>query len=344
MDNTKIPKIIHYCWFGNNPKNEIINMCIESWRRFLPDYEIIEWNESNYDINSNSFTKQAYDNKKWAFVSDFVRLKALYEYGGVYLDTDTEITSNIDEFLNNESFIAFESDNIVACGILGSSKNNAFVKRLMQYYENKKFVKDNGELDTKAIPRIITDILVEEYDLNPNNTSQVIGDGIHVYPKENFYMIDSKYNNYSVHHYNGSWQNLFELRKDYLKYKKNYIIFSELACYLLGYSEDNKKALETLTIYNKVVIYGFGNIGKLLVDYFKKNNINTNCIINNVSGLKSYCEIPIFDLDYLKQLSKEDLIIITPSYDFYDIYKKLKSMSNASIMSIEELLNKRVIY
>ena len=93
-----IPKIIHYCWFGKNPKNNLILRCIESWKKFCPNYKFVEWNESNFDVNSNLYTKQAYENKKWAFVSDYVRLYALYNYGGIYLDTDCEILQSLDIF------------------------------------------------------------------------------------------------------------------------------------------------------------------------------------------------------------------------------------------------------
>ncbi len=99
-----IPKVIHYIWFGKGKKNELIEGCMKSWKKYCPDYEIKEWNEDNFDINSNQYVKEAYDNKKWAFVSDYVRLYALYNEGGVYLDTDCELLGNIDEFLANNAF------------------------------------------------------------------------------------------------------------------------------------------------------------------------------------------------------------------------------------------------
>lgn len=96
-----IEKVIHYCWFGGAEKNEIILTCIESWKKFCPDYKIIEWNENNFDINMCDFIKEAYENKKWVFVSDFVRLYVLYNYGGIYLDTDVELMDSLDEWENS---------------------------------------------------------------------------------------------------------------------------------------------------------------------------------------------------------------------------------------------------
>ena len=100
----KIPKIIHYCWFGKKDKPDIVNHCINSWKKVLDDYEIIEWNEDNFDVESNTYVKQAYESGKFAFVSDFVRIKALYDYGGIYLDTDVEVFKKFDDLLDNESF------------------------------------------------------------------------------------------------------------------------------------------------------------------------------------------------------------------------------------------------
>ena len=99
-----IPKIIHYCWFGKNPLSDLAKKCIDSWKKYCPDYEIIEWNEENFDINSNVYVKEAYDSKKWAFVTDYVRLYALDKCGGIYMDTDVELLKGIDVFLENEAF------------------------------------------------------------------------------------------------------------------------------------------------------------------------------------------------------------------------------------------------
>ena len=103
-----IPKIIHYCWFGRKPKSEEFNKYLESWKRFCPDYEIKEWNESNFDLNKNDYCREAYEAKKWAFVADYVRLKVLEKYGGIYMDTDVELIKSLDKFLHYNAFMCFE--------------------------------------------------------------------------------------------------------------------------------------------------------------------------------------------------------------------------------------------
>ena len=108
MANQKIPSIIHYCWYGRGPKSELFEKCLESWKRHMPECRIIEWNEDNTDLSSNAFVKGAYDAKKWAFVTDYIRFKALYEHGGIYLDTDVEPKMSWDQFMNYESFFFFQ--------------------------------------------------------------------------------------------------------------------------------------------------------------------------------------------------------------------------------------------
>ena len=120
----EIPKIIHYCWFGKNEKSDLAKKCIDSWKKKCPDYQIIEWNEENFDITTNEYVYEAYMNKKWAFVSDFVRIFALYNNGGIYLDTDVEILKNMDEFLCNTTFFGFETIDKVSTGIIGAQKGN----------------------------------------------------------------------------------------------------------------------------------------------------------------------------------------------------------------------------
>ena len=117
-----IPKIIHYCWFGDKELPKLAKKCLASWKKYCPDYQIKCWNESNFDVNSNQYVKEAYENKKYAFVTDYVRLYALYNFGGVYMDTDVEVIKNIDDFLNCKGFSSFESTNLVPTGILASEK------------------------------------------------------------------------------------------------------------------------------------------------------------------------------------------------------------------------------
>lgn len=171
-----IPKKIHYCWFGGNPKSELINNCIESWKRFLPDYEIIEWNETNFDCTFSAFAQAAYDEKKWAFVSDVARLKIIYDYGGIYLDTDVELfSSQINRYLGYSAFFFFDNIEYVNTGVgFGAKVNSPIVKRLLDDYEWCMF--DLSNLKQLACPRLNTFTLQQAYsNLLLDNTTQIIG-------------------------------------------------------------------------------------------------------------------------------------------------------------------------
>lgn len=211
MENNKIPKIIHYCWFGKNEKPPIVKKCIESWKRVLVDYEIKEWNEDNFNIDDNTFVRQAYDAKKFAFVSDYVRVYALYNYGGIYLDTDVEIFKNFDDLLDNESFWGFEEKNFIATSTIGSCKYNKFLKLFLESYSQKSFIKDDGSIDTLTNVAIVSKMM-ESIGVKLNGCYQKIEEIGVFYPQEYFspydyincYMKNSE-NTYAVHHYYKSW-------------------------------------------------------------------------------------------------------------------------------------------
>lgn len=204
-----IPKIIHYCWFGGNKKSKLIRKCMQSWQRFCPEYEIIEWNEENFDINCCEYVSQAYESKKWAFVSDYARFYALNKYGGIYLDTDVELIKPIDGFLANE-FTAFEKPNSVATGLIfACDKDNKLCAEMLRQYENDKFITDNG-LNTKTVCTRVTEYL-QSHGLVLDGATQCI-DGLTVYDISYFnpYDLDSgkiniKDNTVSIHHYAATW-------------------------------------------------------------------------------------------------------------------------------------------
>ena len=157
-------KYIHYCWFGGNSLPKLAKKCIESWKKYLPDYEIIEWNEKNFDINLCPFVKEAYDNKKWAFVSDYARLYALYKYGGLYLDTDVEILRDIEFLKNDEMFMGREDENFFATAVIGvKEENNKYIRKILDYYDSLSGFDPNIDVFNYANPRILTRIITE-YD------------------------------------------------------------------------------------------------------------------------------------------------------------------------------------
>ena len=212
-----IPKVIHYCWFGGNPLPSLAIKCIKSWKKFCPDYEIIEWNESNFDIDSNEYIKEAYALKKYAFVSDYARFKILYEYGGVYFDTDVELIKPIDEIISKGPFMGCEvslnncKDVAVAPGLgMASNKNSFIVEELLKGYRERHFIID-GEMDLTTIVKYTTDVL-KKHGLAPSNNIQKIGD-FYIYPKDYFNPINMSTgeisitdNTISIHHYAASWE------------------------------------------------------------------------------------------------------------------------------------------
>ena len=142
----KIPHIIHYCWFGRNPKSELVLNCIESWKKYLPGYEIREWNEDNYDVTQVNFVKEAYENQKWAFVSDYVRFDVLYQFGGIYFDTDVELLKPIpEEILAKRAFTGFESTKLISPGlVMGSIKGLNLISEILEEYQ--KFFPSSVEI------------------------------------------------------------------------------------------------------------------------------------------------------------------------------------------------------
>lgn len=211
--NKESIKIIHYCWFGPKPLSKLALKCIKSWKKFLPDYEIKLWNEENFDFTQNNFVKQAYEQKKWAFVSDYARLKALSEYGGLYLDTDMEITKDITSILQDECFVGVEDSGLVNAAVIWSkSPHNEFIDELIASYDKKeKF--DSEDIYAMSIPRQITNKLQKLGFDNQNNSIQNFYNGnLTVYPREYFYPLsydhqDNKFteNSCMIHHYDATW-------------------------------------------------------------------------------------------------------------------------------------------
>ena len=155
-----IPKIIHYCWFGSNEKSEKIKKCIESWKKYLPDYEIKEWNENNFDIDSHPFVKAAYKAKKWAYVSDYIRAYVIYKYGGIYLDTDILVLDNFDRFLNNRAFVGFENPQYPFTAVFGAEPGHPLVKDMIEYYDRLDEYKFDFEKNNTIS---VSDLLIKKY-------------------------------------------------------------------------------------------------------------------------------------------------------------------------------------
>ncbi len=170
-----IPKIIHYCWFGRGEKPELAKKCIASWRKFCPDFALREWNEDSFDIHCCPYVEEAYGSKKYAFVTDFVRLYALYHYGGIYMDTDVEVVQPLDSFLTHKAFSGFESAQWVPTGIMASEAMLPIFKELLDDYRDRHFIKKDGSIDTTTNCVAITNIMLK-HGLELNNRQQTIAD------------------------------------------------------------------------------------------------------------------------------------------------------------------------
>lgn len=228
----KIPKIIHYCWFGKGEMPSLAIKCINSWKTHLSDYKLIRWSEDNFDINYNPFVKEAYDNNKFAFVCDYVRLYALYNYGGIYLDTDVEVIKAMDPFLMHEAFIGFETQDRLSTGVIGSVKENEIIGQFMDYYKDRHFVKKNGTFDMLTNVAIITEYCVN-LGIKTNNELQS-HQGLTIYPKTYFSPLswntektDFSDETYTIHYFAASWQDSVGETK-----KKNSIITKLISSFL----------------------------------------------------------------------------------------------------------------
>ena len=207
-----IPKIIHYCWFGRGEKTELAKKCISGWRELYPDFEIREWNEDNSDCLSMPFMAEAYSAKKYAFVSDVMRLIALEQYGGVYFDTDVEAVRDITPLLNEEGIIGFENDQFVNSGqIMAAVPHHPVVQAMIEEYRKLHYMQPDGSVTPVGCPRLNTDVM-ERFGLVRNGLEQSVA-GIHVYPADYFNPLDSATgklikteNTYSIHWYSMSWR------------------------------------------------------------------------------------------------------------------------------------------
>jgi mannosyltransferase OCH1-like enzyme len=205
-----IPKKIHYCWFGSTPLPNLTIKCIESWKKYLPEYEIIQWNEKNFDINSYLFTKEAYKAKKYAFVADVCRLEVLNKYGGIYLDTDMEILKPLN-IISSNFIVGFEDSRFVGVGIIISPAKNKFIEAILDIYNVLTPIEQNCKWTEFTIPKIITKELVARR-LILNDEMQILEDSIIVYPSDYFYPLNFfsgklgiTERTLGIHHYESSW-------------------------------------------------------------------------------------------------------------------------------------------
>ena len=208
-----IPKVIHYCWFGRGKMPELALKCIESWKKYLPEYELRLWNEDTFDVNSVPYVKEAYEARKFAFVTDYVRLWALEREGGVYMDTDVEILRPLDDLMHLPAFTGYEASmaNAPVTGLMASAAHGVWVTEQLAYYDNDRhFRLEDGTLDMTPNTRTIADIMVKSGFIIDGNY-RVYKDDMHVFPVDYFCPLTSTRvlkltkNTYCIHHFAGSW-------------------------------------------------------------------------------------------------------------------------------------------
>lgn len=219
----KIPKIIHYCWFSGEPLNWRARMCIASWKKYLPDYEIKQWNSVNFDMHINDFVWEAYESGKWAFVADYVRLYVLYHYGGIYMDSDVEVVRNIDYFLKTPAFMGQETSDRISAGIIGALPANPCIQVFLNYYNGKHFKNQDGSYNTVINTKIITRNLQDAYGIKLNGQFQRVGDDMAIYPVDMFSpkdIITGKVKRTrrtcTIHHFKGAWNDKEEKRRIFI--------------------------------------------------------------------------------------------------------------------------------
>lgn len=233
-----IPKVIHYCWFGGNPLPDIALKCINSWKEFFPDYEIKEWNESNFDLNCCDYVKEAYEAKKWAFVSDYARFWVLYNYGGLYFDTDVEVIKDMSDIIAKGPFMGCETSDksgsslniVVNPGLgLGVIPGLSIYKEILENYNISHFLNQDGSYNYMTVVDRTTNIL-KKYDFKEIDEIQMIAN-VYIYPKDYFCPMDYltgklnvTQNSRSIHWYDASWlDDRMKKRRRKVESIRNYI-------------------------------------------------------------------------------------------------------------------------
>ena len=249
-----IPKIIHYCWLSNDAYPENLIKCMNTWKEKLPDYEFVLWNFKNFDKSSSQWVRQAFDNKKYAFASDYIRLYAIYNYGGIYMDMDIEVLKSFNDLLNTNLLLAYEDDehNGIEAGCFGAEKNNPIIKECLAHYDNRSFIKEDGSFDILTLPKIMIQTTQKHPDLN-------------IYDRYTFTCksyLDGKITinekSYAIHNFAGSWTSKYQQKYDRIRQK--YIsrfgkgigtIFS-FPCFLYWQLKDNGAKIFIKKILKKI--------------------------------------------------------------------------------------------
>ncbi|XME04324.1 glycosyltransferase family 32 protein [Lachnospiraceae bacterium C1.1] len=321
-----IPKKIHYCWLSGEPFPDDIDRCIQSWHKFMPDYEFKLWDQKNSDIQSHPYVLEAVMCKKYAFASDFIRLWALYEFGGIYLDSDLEVLKSFNPLLSEKAFTGFEVGGRVAAWIFGSERHNPMIGELLSYYDNRTFVLENGCMDMTPNTVPVTRTFAEK-GLKDKDVTQYLDD-ITVFSSDYFSPFNPwtkerifTDNSYAMHLFKGAWMND----------DSNMRFLSDI-------SKNLEKIRNSHLNVSTVNIYGAGLVAHLLLNAIRKTTTDINIktfIVSDVSVTFSEIDdIPVRSAGDIRIDRSIPVIVATMPKDYDDIKEKLVRENYNSIITL----------
>ena len=326
----KNKKIIHYIWFGGNPLSDLTKKCIETWKKYLPDFEIMEWNEKTFDVNQCAFVKEAYEQKKWAFVADYTRFKVLEKYGGIYLDTDMEITADISKFLEKDLFLGVEDSKMINAAVVWTKEpHNPHIQDIVKIYESKEHFNETGDLYDESVPRVLTKYFEQfGFDGQKDEIQTFDDDKVYVYPMEYFYPLSYDYqnnkftdNSVMIHHFDATWISPMEKFKTKMK-RKNMI----WVVYVIDFFISLKNKIKFFSNYRDITIFAVMFLTMLLA-MFSIKPVDNNMYITGTSVWQilgfsmvwTYITSKVRSIDLNRYL--DDLTNVDPDADEYKPYK-----------------------
>lgn len=345
-------KIIHYIWFGGNPISELTKKCIATWKKYLPDFEIKEWNENNFDVTQCPFVKEAFEQKKWAFVADYTRFKVLEEYGGIYLDTDMEITADISKFLEDDLFLGVEdSKQINAAVVWVKEAHNPYIKDIVDIYESKKKFNETGDLYDESVPKVLTKYFSKFGFDGEKDEIQIFEDNkIHIYPMEYFYPLSYDYqnnkftdNSVMIHHFDATWIKPMEKFKTKMK-RKNMV----WVVYIIDFFISIKNKIKFFSNNRDLTIF-FTMFLTMFLAMLTLKPINDTGIFSNISvGGKSLLQIIGFSFVWTFITAKIRNIDLNSYVDRITNFNPDNENYKAPLLNLEQTLKlqkrERIIY
>ncbi len=299
-----IPKIIHFCWMSGDPYPDDIQACIDSWKMVMPDYKLKLWNRENFNVNICQYTKEAMTCRKYAFVSDYIRLYALYHEGGIYLDSDVKAIRPFDELLGEKAFIGFESGGRLGPWLIASEKGNPLIRELLDYYKDKSFYKNNGEMDMTPNTVPVTNTLVE-HGLLPDNRVQKLDD-ITIFSEEYFCpknpwngKVTITEKTVAMHLFKGAWNDNADTDLPFI---------ASIDSYVKEFVKEIKES------HDKVCVYGLGVVGRNVLEQlklYKDISVSYVLVTKRDNGWKSVDGIPIIEVSNSSEIDRSMPVLVS---------------------------------